>query len=143
MFVYLRVHRAGPAGDSPLDHAARAHGKYIIHVAMADGQQQLCFSCDENVRLEGDFLCRSCKEEYRKCYECGQRERNHPFKLCSVCYQQLRDGPGAVPIPAPTSTVTTATNHLPAPLGKDYCRYKDSTSEYAERVLRKINLWEA
>ena len=73
---------------------------------MADGQQQLCFSCDENVRLDGDFLCRSCKEEYRKCYECGERERNHPFKLCTVCYQRLRDG-RAVPIPASTSTVTT------------------------------------
>lgn len=50
----------------------------------------LCFHCEEKARLEGDFLCRSCKEEYRKCYECGQRERNHPFKLCTVCYKAQR-----------------------------------------------------
>ena len=99
---------------------------------MANGQQQLCFSCDENVRLEGDFLCRSCKEEYRKCYECGERERNHPFKLCSVCYQNLRDG-GAVPIPASTSAVSTAASHTSMLLGTNLfiggiCRYKDSVS---------------
>ena len=89
----------------------RAHGRIerssTVHT-MADGQQQLCFSCDENVRLDGDFLCRSCKEEYRKCYECGERERNHPFKLCTVCYQRLRDG-GAVPTPASTSSTSPVT----------------------------------
>ena len=124
---------AGAPGTPPwIMRRAHCIRKLTSYVAMADGQQQLCFSCDENVRLEGDFLCRSCKEEYRKCYECGERERNHPFKLCSVCYQNLRDG-GAAPIPASTSAVTTAASHTSMPLGTNLftggiCRHKDSVS---------------
>ena len=90
-------------------HVRPSPSTYTVLTTMANGQQQLCFSCDENVRLDGDFLCRSCKEEYRKCYECGERERNHPFKLCKVCYLQLRDGGTAVPVA--TSAVTTAASH--------------------------------
>ena len=80
-------------------------------------KQQLCFHCEENARLDGDFLCRSCKEEYRKCYECGQRERNHPFKLCTVCYQQLSTvpaGPAPVPPAPPATHVTVATTRAKA-----------------------------
>ena len=43
-------------------------------------------------------MCRSCKEEQPMCYECGQRRRNIPFKLCSKCYQSnqaQRQRPGS------------------------------------------------
>lgn len=51
-----------------------------------------CFMCEENPRLDGDFMCRSCKEEHPMCYECGHRKRNLPFKLCTKCYQKSRGG---------------------------------------------------
>ena len=36
------------------------------------------------------------------CYECGQRKRNLPFKLCSKCYRQQRQqGRGPVQSPTP------------------------------------------
>ena len=88
--------------------------QFQFDTKMASAGQRLCFNCEENIRLEGDFLCRSCKEEYRKCYECGQRERNHPFKLCTVCYKALSAGPAAsasVPplVPPPIFKTVAAT----------------------------------
>lgn len=58
---------------------------------MAEGPlAKSCFQCGQNPRLEGDFMCRSCKEEHPMCYECGQRRRNIPFKLCFKCYDNQR-----------------------------------------------------
>ena len=57
-----------------------------------------CFFCDQNPRVDGDIMCRSCKEEHPMCYECGQRRRNLPFKLCTKCYQSnqaQRQRPGS------------------------------------------------
>ena len=69
-------------------------------MASAATSQQLCFHCEEKARLDDDIMCLSCKEEYRKCYECGQRERNHPFKLCTVCYKATQN-PSAASAPLP------------------------------------------
>lgn len=60
--------------------------------AMAEklGPERSCFFCCENPRVDGDFACKSCKEEHPMCYECGQRRRNFPFKLCTKCYETQR-----------------------------------------------------
>ena len=77
---------------------------------------RLCFQCDEKPRVDGDFLCRSCKEGYRKCYECGQRMRNYPFKLCTECYKQGRGrARSAVSHTVSSSAVTTTAPVVPAP----------------------------
>lgn len=67
----------------------------------------LCFLCDQNPRVAGDFICRSCKEEHKYCYECGERERNYPFKLCTQCYQTSRRASG----PAVTALATSTAAH--------------------------------
>lgn len=56
---------------------------------MAEGK--LCFQCDKNPRLHGNFLCRSCMLDHKFCYECGEKERNLPYKLCIGCYEAQRN----------------------------------------------------
>ena len=60
--------------------------------------EKLCFLCDQKPRVSGDVVCRSCLQEHRKCYECGENDRNFPFKLCTACY--ARTSSGSAP-PAP------------------------------------------
>ena len=51
-----------------------------------DGKERLCFICDRKPRVSGEVACRSCLQEHRKCYECGENDRNFPFKLCTACH---------------------------------------------------------
>ena len=63
----------------------------------------MCFICDRKPRVPGDVACRSCLQEHRKCYECGENDRNFPFKLCSSCYAAhtaQASGLGIVAVPA-------------------------------------------
>ena len=57
---------------------------------MATPEVKLCFQCDVNPRMSDDFLCKSCKLDHKMCYECGEKERNHPFKLCTGCHRARR-----------------------------------------------------
>ena len=84
----------------------------------SETEQRLCYKCEEKPREDGDLFCKSCKEGHRECFECGQRERNYPFKLCTVCYQQGRGrASSAVSIPTvTTSVVTTAAPVAPSPV---------------------------
>lgn len=57
---------------------------------MAEIAQYTCIFCENPRSEDGDVLCTSCKEEHPMCFECGQRRRNFPFKLCARCYDLQR-----------------------------------------------------
>ena len=69
-----------------------------------------CFLCDENPREEGDFMCRSCKEEHPMCYDCGSRKRNLPFKLCGECYKSRRQSDNGAAFPSGNSSFNTTSS---------------------------------
>ena len=85
---------------------------YRSTMAAPAAEVKLCFQCDQNPRLDGDFLCRSCKEEHKLCYECGQRTRNYPFRLCQVCYEHSRRSRQSASAPQSVPDSSTPT---PAP----------------------------
>ena len=64
----------------------------------------MCFFCEEKPRISDDVACRSCLQEHKMCYECGEKERNFPFKLCTACYAATTAAPFAAILPAPSST---------------------------------------
>ena len=53
-------------------------------------QDQICLMCKKKCRDDCSVFCRSCALEYPYCYECGEKERNFPYKLCSDCYSKTR-----------------------------------------------------
>lgn len=54
----------------------------------------LCPLCGKNPPSSDNYLCYSCECEYPWCYECGEKKRVIPHKLCTDCYAKASGGGG-------------------------------------------------
>lgn len=100
----------------------------------------MCFFCDKKPRVTGNVACHSCLQEHRKCYECGEKDRNFPFKLCTECYAALQTNDGGTPHLAtaavPSSKRSKAMFRL-VRLNTDQQTYKEVNEQFTREWVKK------
>ncbi len=101
-----------------------------------------CFICEENPRIDGDFMCRSCKEEHPMCYECGHRKRNLPFKFCENCYSERRSSDAGSMVSLSTSVLGATSTGVsqPGTNGNDKGNGSGGDGEDDRRTVEMMNL---